>query len=132
MATRRGKERKAPAPDESGAEAKALPELVRRALTAGFSGFFVTEEVVRRALGDTLPKDWSDFAVDQSGRARAEFLERLSFEIGRSIENIDMAAVLTQLLEGRTLEITAKIRLAPSEDGQKKVHLTVDRGAPRK
>lgn len=133
MAERRGKETQAPdgpfdsnrdtdldsgANEPDRASSQGIPDLVRRALTAGLSGFFVTEEVVRRAVGDTLPKDWSDFAVEQSERTRAEFIERLSYEIGRSIENIDLAAVFAQLLEGRTLEVNATVRLSPPEKGQ--------------
>jgi hypothetical protein len=119
MATTRGKESQptdAPS-DERETASGGLPDIVRKALAAGFSGFFVTEEAVRKALGDTLPKDWSDFAVEQSARTRAEFLERLSYEIGRSIENVDLAAVFAQLLEGRTLEVNATVRLSEVEGG---------------
>ncbi|MDJ0846757.1 MAG: hypothetical protein QNK04_00105 [Myxococcota bacterium] len=77
----------------------------------GLSGFFLTEETIRRAVGDTLPKDWADFAVDQSERTRKEFLERLSYEIAQSIEKVDLASVIRELLEGRTLEVRAEIRL---------------------
>ncbi|MDH3686914.1 MAG: hypothetical protein OEP95_11850 [Myxococcales bacterium] len=120
MATTRGKESPPPdAPsderDKPDAASGGLPDIVRKALAAGFSGFFVTEEAVRKALGDTLPKEWSDFAVEQSARTRAEFLERLSYEIGRSIENVDLAAVFAQLLEGRTLEVNATVRLSEVE-----------------
>jgi hypothetical protein len=86
---------------------------MRRALSVGFSGFFLTESAVRRALGDTLPRDWVDFAVEQSERTRAEFLERLSHELARSLERVDLGSALTQLMEGRTLEIKAQIRLGP-------------------
>lgn len=103
-----------PTTQESAAR-NAIPELVRKALTAGFSGFFFTEEAIRKALGETLPREWADFASEQSDRARAEFLERLSYEIGRALEGVDYAAVLSQLLEGRTLEVSAKIRLREEE-----------------
>lgn len=107
-----------------------LPELVRRALTLGLSGFFVTEETIRKALGDTVPKDWTDFLVDQSERTRGEFLERLSYEIGRALENVDVAAVLQELMEGRTLEVKAEIRLGSRDEptGSKSVRV-VRRGA---
>jgi len=95
----------------------ALPDLVRKAFTLGLSGFFLTEEAIRKALGDTIPKDWTDFAVDQSDRARREFLERLSFEIAQSLDKVDVAAVLQELLQGRTLEIRAEIRLGDKEAG---------------
>jgi hypothetical protein len=91
----------------------AVPELVRRVLSIGLSGFFLTEEAIRKALGDAVPRDWTDFVVSQSDRTRKEFLERLSFELGQSIEKIDFARLLTELLEGRTLEVNAEIRLGP-------------------
>jgi len=84
----------------------------------GLSGFFLTESTIRKAVGDTIPKDWVDFAVDQSDRTRAELLERLSLEVGRSIESIDFASVLERLMDGRTLEISAKIRLGARSAGQ--------------
>ncbi len=103
--------------DESGGTLNTLPELIRRIVAAGLSGFFLTEEAIRKALGDTLPKDWTDFAADQSERTRDEFLERLSFEIGRTLENIDVADVLSRLLAGSTIEINAEIRLRPAQKG---------------
>ena len=44
-------------PDEAaaGARAPVLPELVRRALSMGLSGFFLSEETIRKALGETVP-----------------------------------------------------------------------------
>ena len=104
-------------PSDTAGRLPALPDLVRKALALGFSGFFLTEEAIRRALGDTIPKEWSDFAVDQSERARREFLERLSFEIAQTLEKIDVAAVMRELLEGRTLEVRAEIRLGEKEPG---------------
>ena len=104
-------------PGSDGGRLPAVPELVRRVLSIGLSGFFLTEEAIRKALGDTVPRDWTDFVVSQSDRTRKEFLERLSFEIGQSLENIDIARVLTELLEGRTLEVNAEIRLTPKGSG---------------
>jgi hypothetical protein len=77
----------------------------------GLSGFFTTEEAVRKAFGDTLPKDWTDFLLDTSDRTRSEFLDRVSREIGRVLEGVDVASVIQQLLEGRTLQINAQFEL---------------------
>jgi hypothetical protein len=121
MAHDRGKEKKRVAertrPAARGEQADtagrlpALPDLVRKAFSLGFSGFFLTEEAIRRALGDTLPREWADFASEQSERTRREFTERLSFEIAQSLEKLDLASVMGELLEGRTLEVRAEIRL---------------------
>ena len=118
------------APEPSAADEDAripgLSDLARRAVALGLSGFFFTEETIRKALGDTLPKDWSDFAIDQSERTRKEFLERLSFELAQTLEKIDVAAVLNELLEGRTIEVRAKIRLGERTPGsQTRIRLNV-------
>ena len=112
----------------------AIPELVRKAFSLGFSGFFLTETAIRKALGDALPQDWVDFAVEQSERTRAEFIERLSFEVARSLEAVDLGAVLAELLEGRTLEVKAEIRLgAKDAEGRPgKIRVAVAGGESRK
>ncbi len=123
MARARGKQRVEPsdekiasspieaANDEEGETLSAIPELMRRAIAMGLSGFFTTEEAVRKAFGDTVPKDWTDFVLDTSDRTRAEFLDRVSREIGRVLEGVDVASVVGQLLDGRTLQINAEFRL---------------------
>ena len=108
-------------PDEESAEGEALdggglfPDMARRAIAFGLSGFFLTEETIRKAIGDTLPRDWQDFVVQQSERTRKEFMERLSFEISQTLEKVDVAEVLAQLLSGRTVEVEAKFRLGPRD-----------------
>jgi hypothetical protein len=107
-----------------------LPELARRAISFGLSGLFLTEETIRKAVGDTLPRDWLDFAVDQSERTRKEFLERLTYEIAQSLENVDVVSVLSELLEGRTLQVKAEVRLAPAgpEDPAQKLRVAIEKG----
>ena len=110
-----------------GGASGAIPDLVRRALSAGFSGIFMTGEALRDAIGDSLPREWADFAADQSARTRSEFIERMSVEMGRALEQIDWAVVLAALLEGRTLEVTAQIRLGQrGPSGTSSVRVKVD------
>jgi hypothetical protein len=92
-----------------------LPDLLRRGLTLGFTGFFMTEEALRRALGDSMPRDWMEFMVEQSERTRAEMLDRLSREFGRVIQAFDPVEILRRLLDGQTIEVSARIRLANGE-----------------
>ena len=104
------------APEGSAAQAQGLPEPIRRVIAFGLSGMFATQESLRQAVGDALPKEWVDFAVDQSERTRTDFLERLAGELARSLEAIDLARVMQQALEGRTLEVNARIRMLPADD----------------
>ncbi len=120
-------------PTEESERKPVLPDFARRALAVGLSGFFLTEETIRKALGDTLPKDWMDFATEQSERTRKEFLERLSFEIAQSMQQMDLAAVMREILEGRTLEVKAEIRLkGPEGDAVNKFHATLKENEEKK
>ena len=125
MASPQGKQRVPPAKpkdipletEEPGTEAvddeeplSAIPELMRRAVALGLTGFFTTEEAVRRAVGDTMPKDWTDFLAQTSDRTRSEFLDRLTREIGRVLEGVDFAAVIREYLESRTLTVKAELQ----------------------
>ena len=101
--------------EESGS-LSALPELIRRAAALGLSSFFMTEGALRKALGDTVPKDWVDFAAEQGERTRAELMDRIGDEMARMIRSVDLVELLDQLLAGRTIEVDAKIRLGERTD----------------
>jgi hypothetical protein len=90
-----------------------VPDLLRRVIGLGFSGLFMTEEVLRKALGDTLPKEWVEFAIEQSERTRRELVERVASEIGRLVDGVDPAELLERLVRGHELEVTARVRLRP-------------------
>ena len=91
-----------------------FPDLLRRGLTLGFTGFFLTEEAVRKALGESVPRDLMDFILTQSERTRAEFLDRISKEFAGTLNALDPVEVVKRLLEGRSIEVSATIRLVPS------------------
>jgi hypothetical protein len=97
-----------------------LPELLRRGMSLGLTGFFMTEEALRRALGDTAPREMIEFVVNQSEKTRAEFLDRVSREFGRALSAMDPVEVVKRLLEGRTIEVSATIRFVEDEKKKKK------------
>ncbi len=80
------------------------------------SGFFTTESALRKALGDTVPQEWVDFAVDQSDRTRQELLDRFAEEFGRVLQEVDLGELMNAMLTGRTVEMKASIRLKPLAD----------------
>ena len=104
-----------------------FPDLLRRGLTLGFTGFFLTEEAVRKALGESVPRDLMDFILAQSERTRAEFLDRISKEFAGALSTVDPVELVKRLLEGRSIEVSATIRLVPSgtEKGGRRVKLSV-------
>ena len=102
-----------------------VPEIIRRMATLGLSGFFMTEGAIRRAFGDTVPREWVDFASEQSDRTRTEVIDRIAQEMGRQLAETDPAELLSQFLGGHTIEIEAKLRITRRDDDED------DDGAPR-
>ena len=98
-----------PAADASG----RMPDLLRRALGLGFAGLFSGEEFLRKTLGDTVPREWLEFATEQSERARRELAERVSSELGKSLQSVDLRELAERLLQGHTVEVSARIRFLP-------------------
>jgi hypothetical protein len=109
-----------PVEEEDDGVAGFLPDLLRRGLTLGFTGFFLTEEAVRKALGESVPRDLMDFILAQSERTRAEFLERMSKEFARAFSVFEPVELAKQLLEGNSIEVNASIRLVPSNTEEEK------------
>jgi hypothetical protein len=100
--------------DEAGVKG-FFPDILRRGLAVGFTGLFMTEEALRKALGDSVPRDWIEFFVEQSDRTRAELVDRISKEFGRVLTALDPVEVIRRLVDGQTIEVSAKIRLASSD-----------------
>ena len=96
-----------------------LPDLLRRGMNLGLTGFFMTEEALRRALGDTAPREMIEFVIAQSEKTRAEFLDRVSREFGKALSAMDPVEVVKRMLEGRTIEISATIRFVEDEKKKK-------------
>jgi hypothetical protein len=101
------------------AKAGVLPDLFRKMMAAGFSGLFTTEAAIRSALGDSVPREWVDFVAEQSERTRAEMAQRLAQEFGRVLERVDLVELAEQLLEGRTIEVKAELRLGPRREASR-------------
>lgn len=111
-------EESAEAPPPRSEPAGRVPDLLRRVVGMGFSGLFLTEEVVRKALGETLPRDWVDFAAAQSERTRRELIDRVAGEIGRALDAADLPRLAERLLRGHAIEVTARVRFVPREEGE--------------
>jgi len=92
-----------------------VPDLLRRLLGLGVTGLLTTEEVLRKALGDSVPKDWIEFAAQQSERTRRELVDRVAAEIGRTLDGVDLRELVARLLQGHTLEVNAQIRFVARE-----------------
>lgn len=101
-------------------------EFVRRAATLGLSGFVLTEEAVRRAFGDVVPKEWVQYATEQSSEMRRELMDRIAQEFGAWLRDLDSEKVqrtlLQTLLDDYDFSVSIEISAKP-RDGDNRAQL---------
>jgi hypothetical protein len=91
-------------------------ELLRRAATIGFGGFFLTEEAIRKALADAVPPDWVQFVVRQSQDMRGEMIDRLAKEFGSWMRKTDPRTLARSLLDDYHFSIQIDFSVKPKGD----------------
>lgn len=80
-------------------------------LRLGMGAFWMTEKSVRSAVGELrLPKEATQFLMEQVERRKTEVFEVVRSEIQRTIESLNITGLTEELLAGHDLEVTARIR----------------------
>ena len=65
---------------------------------------------MRRALTDTVPREWVDYVSRQSEDVRRDMVDRIVQEFGLWLRNLDLSELLRKLLED--YDISAKIDIS--------------------
>ena len=98
--------------------AQVVGDILRKAVLAGASAIFLTEEGVRSALSDLrLPKELGRELSEQAGKLRTEVLKGVRREFRFFLARMDWKRELTDLLTGMSLEVETRIRFVPTKDG---------------
>lgn len=84
-------------------------EAVRRAANLGISTFFTTEEAVRRAFSESVPPDWLEYLNRQGTDLRSELLDRMSREFGEWLRQVDMAQIMSKLIEEHDFDLRISV-----------------------
>jgi hypothetical protein len=91
-----------------------VPDIVRRAVLTGVGALFMTEEGIRKSVGDLkLPKDALAFLASQAERTRGEVARVVTQEVRRFLESETLRREIMKLFTGVTLEVNATLQLKP-------------------
>ena len=89
-----------------------LPELVKRAVFLGAGMLFMTEEGVRKVLGEiNLPREAVNYIIKQSEKSKNEFFTIFQRELNRFLSRIDITRLSKEVLDGISVEVNAKVTL---------------------
>jgi hypothetical protein len=107
-----------PPGDEGTGQRGFLPDAVRKAIVAGVTAVFMTEEGARRLARDwKLPKDLIASIVGTAASAKDEILRVFSDEVRRFLESEAVRREFWKVLSSMAIEVNAEIRLKPSGAG---------------
>lgn len=84
---------------------------LRKILTTGVGAALMTESQIRRQAGDYIAR--------QAQRGKEEVAKVLSGEIKRLLHQTDLYEIIHKALDGLTIEVDARIRLASSDHSGK-------------
>ncbi len=89
-----------------------LPELVKRAVFLGAGMLFMTEEGVRKVLGEiNLPREAVNYIIKQSEKSKTEFFTIFQRELNRFLSRIDITRLSKEVLDGISVEMSATVTL---------------------
>ncbi len=89
-----------------------VPELLRRALFTGAGMLFLTEEGLRKTLGEfNLPRDAVNYLIKQSEKGRDELLPVIQRELARWISRVDVSGLVREIVDGLSFEVHTTITI---------------------
>ncbi len=96
-----------------------LPEMVKRALFLGAGMLFMTEEGVRKVLGEVnLPREAVSYLIKQSDKSKKEFFTIFQRELNRFLSRVDVTRLSKEVLDGISVEVNAKVTLRTKPEDQ--------------
>lgn len=101
---------------------KLLPDVVRRAVYAGATALFTTEEGIRRLANEyKLPKDVAAYLLTQASSSKDEILRIIGQEVGRFLSTVNLSGEMQKLLTSLSFEIRTEIRFIPNDEAVGKI-----------
>ncbi|MCE9624502.1 MAG: hypothetical protein K8R69_03465 [Deltaproteobacteria bacterium] len=95
-----------------------MTEVARRILLTGLGAIFMTEEGIRKSLGDMkLPKDAVGYVLDTVLKQKDELLGLVATELSKFFSKVKVHEEVQKALSGLQLHLDAKLTF-----DQKKVH----------
>ena len=109
-----------------------LPDVVRRAISAGSTAITSPEETIRRLVSEfNLPREVATYLLVQASSSKDELLRVVGQEVRRFLETVNVSGELQKLLTSLSFEIKTEIRFIPNDAAVKpdvKNKVTVKRG----
>lgn len=88
----------------------SMTDLAKKVLLTGLGAIFMTEEGIRKTLGDLkVPKDAMGYVLDTMRKHKDEILSTVAGELGRFLSKVKVHEELRKALSGLQVHLDAKL-----------------------
>ncbi len=95
-------------------------DTIKKVITSGVTGAFMTEEALRGYLSDLkLPKELLNLILQSAQKSKDEITQRVSKEMIAMIQKIDFAKEIGRFAENHKFKISAEIEFIKKEKDTK-------------
>ncbi|MEK7691492.1 MAG: hypothetical protein AAB425_10790 [Bdellovibrionota bacterium] len=104
--------------DEKDVTSRAA-DLMKKVLTIGIGGVFLTEETLRGMISDfKLPKELMGSIFESANRTKTEFFAKLSKEVMERVsDKVDVQALVEEVLAKNEIELSIRVKFHPRGGG---------------
>ncbi len=87
-----------------------MTDMARKILLTGLGAIFMTEETIRKMLGDLkIPKDAMGYFLDTAVRQKDEMLGLIAAELSKFLSKVKVHEELQKALSGLQMHVDAKL-----------------------
>ncbi len=93
---------------------EGLSDIIKRVVSIGVGGAFMTEEAVRKILDDLpLPKDIVTGLIANAKNAKGEFVDGIREEVRSYLSKVDPEQLVDRVLQKYDIEVEARFKFSP-------------------
>ena len=94
-----------------------VPDLVRKAFTAGMGAVLGTEEGIRRLTKDMpMPKDVAGYLVSTASSTKDDLLRIIAREVREFLSTVNLSEEIAKMLTMLSFEVKTEIRFIPNDE----------------
>lgn len=93
-----------------------VPDLVRKALSAGMGAAFATEESLRRLTKEMpMPKDVAGYLVNTASSTKDDLMRIIAREVREFLSTVNLSEEIAKMLTTLSFEVKTEIRFIPND-----------------
>ncbi len=108
-------------PKKDEAAPSMMSDAIRKLVSTGISAAFMTEEAVRSRVSELkLPKETLNLLLTGASKSKDELMNRVSNEVIRIINKIDVVKEASRFMEEHKFKITAEVEVLKKDGSETK------------